>query len=88
MKAVYRTGYPIPEIGAEAGDLVFVRPGDPVAPLQVVKQHGHHTLCALMGDGHLDKMVLIRSDQNPTPSRSPALPRRQEQPLRHLRAMP
>lgn len=87
MKAVYRTDYPIPEIGAEAGDLVFVRPGDPVAPLQVVKQHGHDALCELMGEGHLDRMVLIRSDRSTHP-RSPAPPPLQHPQRRHLRAMP
>lgn len=74
MKAVFRAGYPIPEIGVESGDLVFVRPGDPVAPLQVVKQYGHHTLCRLMGSGHLDRMTLIRSDR-------PLIPLRSREPL-------
>lgn len=65
MKAVYEVPYAIPELGAEAGDLLVVRPADPDAPLLVVKEFDRNRLPLILG--HVDHCRLVSFEGAPSP---------------------
>ena len=73
-RRVYRAERAMPEIGAEPGDHIIVRPGVAKAPLMVVKRYGHHDLVKLMGSGALDGMEPIHvADSQPVTYVAPRL---------------
>lgn len=61
-KAIYRSPYAIPAEGIEAGDYVVIRPSDPDRPVEILRWRDRHALVRIMGDGHLDRMILIGGD--------------------------
>lgn len=82
-KAIYRAPLPIPAEGIETGDLVIVRPSDPTFPVEIVKRRDRHALVRLMGEGHLEAMILLGGDLAPplSPARAPRRPEQQRLPL-------
>lgn len=85
MEAVYVTHYPIPELGAQPGDHLVVKPAHPRTPLQVVRNFDRHALVRLLGAGHLDRLTLVAGELvRESEDRSRPLPpeRHPSQPLR------
>lgn len=69
LKAIYETDYPIPALGAEAGDLIVVRPADPDHPLLVVKRYDRNVLPAILE--HLDQLIPVSLPGEAGPSAEP-----------------
>ena len=60
-RRVYRAPYAIPEIGAELGDHIVVRPAHPTSSLMVVKRYGQLELARLRGAGFLEHAPVIHT---------------------------
>ncbi len=60
-KTVYRAPYAIPEIGAEPGDHIIVRPSRPRGSLCVVKRYGQRELAWLRSEGVLEDAVVLHT---------------------------
>jgi hypothetical protein len=61
-KSIYRVVEPIPEIHAEPGDYVILRPGDPISPVEVLKRFDQSALIGLKRGESRRRVQLINGE--------------------------
>ncbi len=71
--AVYEVLKPIPWLGANTGDLLYLRPSHPTHPLQLVRKFDHAAMVAIL-DGSDVLRVVDHSLDRPLPQILPAGP--------------